>query len=358
MAYRHARGYRRLDDCMLIGCADIVRENAERFADEFDIDHVYEDYEEMVRQTQPDIVSVCVPPKVHAEIVTGCAESGAVNAIHCEKPMATTWADCKRMVEVCEERDVKLTIDHQRRFGTPYRKAKKLLDGGAIGELRRFEWSEDNIFDAGTHLFDLCGYYNDQTPPEWVLAGIDYREENVWFGAHNENQAFAQWKYENDVYGCASTGPGSPFVGCYLRIIGDDGVIELGAENGPPLRIKRDGSDWKTVDTDNETIYGRKTGIANAAIEKIAERLPTPVEDTLRHPSNYEKAIADVVRAVREDDESMISGENVLQSTELVFASWESARRRGRVDLPLDIDDNPLESMVEDGKLGVSSEST
>jgi hypothetical protein len=41
-----------------------------------------------------------------------------------------------------------------------------------------------------------------------------------------------------------------------------------------------------------------------------------------------------------------------LQATELIFASWESARRRGRVDLPLEIEDNPLEDMVEAGQLG------
>lgn len=42
MAYRHARGYRRLDDCEIVSCADIVLENAERFAEEFDVPYVYE----------------------------------------------------------------------------------------------------------------------------------------------------------------------------------------------------------------------------------------------------------------------------------------------------------------------------
>lgn len=360
MAYRHARGYRRLDDCEIVACADIILENAERFAKEFDVPYVYENYETLLKEIEPDIVSVCVPPAVHAEIVKGCANSGVVNAIHCEKPMATTWSDCQEMVRVCEENDVQLTIGHQRRLGTPYQKAKKLLEKGAIGDLQRFEWSEDNIFDAGTHLFNLCDYYNDGTSAEWVLAGIDYREENVWFGAHNENQAFVQWKYENDVFGCASTGLGSSFVGCYLRLIGTDGVLELGVDGGPALRMKTNNtSGWKTIDTQGENIYGSKSKHKiDTVIQILASRFPAPIEDMLRHPTNYDKAIAEVVRAVRENDEPLLSAENALRSTELVFASWQSVRRRGRVDLPLEIKDNPLESMVNEGKLEITTEAT
>lgn len=50
MAYRHGWGYRELDTCNLVACADLVRENAEAFAEEFAIDetNVYEDSVEMV----------------------------------------------------------------------------------------------------------------------------------------------------------------------------------------------------------------------------------------------------------------------------------------------------------------------
>jgi predicted dehydrogenase len=72
-----------------------------------------------------------------------------------------------------------------------------------------------------------------------------------------------------------------------------------------------------------------------------------PGVSTPDRPSHHERAIADVVRALRENDESELAARHALQSTELVFAAWESVRRRGRVDLPLTIEDNPLEAMVE-----------
>jgi hypothetical protein len=42
---------------------------------------------------------------------------------------------------------------------------------------------------------------------------------------------------------------------------------------------------------------------------------------------------------------------NALQSTEIIFACWESVGRRGMVEMPLDIEDNPFAEMVKSGDL-------
>ena len=350
MAYRHAGAYARLDSCELVGCADIVRENAERFAERWDIPagNVFEDAREMLAAVEPDIVSVCVPPHVHAPVVMDVARGESVRAIHCEKPMATTWEDCREMVETCDQRGVKLTFNHQRRFAGPFTKAKEALDDGTIGTLERIELGGDNLFDFGSHLFDLCGYFTDQARAEWVLAGLDYSEENVQFGAHNENMAIAQWRYENGVYGLAATGDDS-MLSCLLRLVGSDGVIEIGGDESP-LRVRTDGG-WRTLDTGGDTVHGPKGSLVEAAKQRVAARLPMVSAERARTPTLIDRAIADVVDAVDTDGESGLSASNALQATELIFACWESSRRRTRVHLPLDIADNPLESMVEEGEL-------
>ena len=354
MAYRHARGYRRLADCHLAACADVVPENAAAFAEEFGIgeDAVFEDYAAMLETVDLDVLSVCVPPGVHAEVVTGCARQGDLAAIHCEKPMAKTWRDCREMVEVCEREGVQLTINHQRRLGPTYRTAKRLLDRGKVGDLRRVEVATENLYDAGTHLFDLCDMFVDGARAEWVLAGLDYREENVWFGAHNENQALAQWRYDNGVHGLASMGEGQEAVDCYVRLVGTDGRIEVGATDGPPLRVRHGRTlGWKTVDT-GENIWGdRKLSTARAGLAKVAPVLPGVPDDPFDHPSHIDRAVESVVEAVHTGEEPELAASTALRGTELVFASWESVRRRGRVDLPLGIDDNPLEAMVAEGRL-------
>jgi predicted dehydrogenase len=361
-AYRHAAGYQRIDGCVLVGCADIVRENAEAFAERHDIDPgaVYEDYETMLREVDPDVVSVCVPPAVHAEIVIGAAETGVPDAIHCEKPMATSWGDCKRMVEACDDADIQFTINHQRRIGPIYQQAKSLLDDGTIGDLKRIEWSEANIFDAGTHLFDLSSFFTDDEPAEWILAAIDYREENLWFGAHNENQAVVQWRYENGVYGLGIAGEeeGGDAFDPYIALSGTDGRIELGASDGSPLRYRTDTSGWTDVDVDEDVWGNPQPSKPRQGLMLVAERAPVLPDDlfTADHVSHYDRAIEEVVRAYRTGTDSPLRAELALQGSELIFAAYESVRSRGRVDLPLEIDDNPLESMVEEGMLPIGAE--
>ena len=360
MAYRHAPGYQRLDDCELVACADIVRSNAEQFADTFDVPGVYEDYEVMLEEADVDVVSVCVPPDVHADVVVGCAQYGDLEAIHCEKPMATTWEACAGMGRACERKNIQLTINHQRRTGPIYRRAKSLVASGRIGTLERIEWTAKNLFDAGTHMFDLSCFYVDENEPEWVLAGLDYRTENRQFGVHNENEAVAEWAFENGVTGHAVTGRGEEALGARLRLHGDEGTIEVGPVDGPPLRIRTDRSlGWSAVDA-GETIWGnrkhvRLTGYVRWGVAVARERLRDRAGDDHRgYPSHVERAVRSVIEGVRTGQEPELSWRNAIRSTRLIFGAWESARRRARVDFPLEIDDNPLESMVENGQLLVS----
>jgi len=360
MAYRHAAGYQRLDGCELVGCADIVRENAEAFAETYDIDPegVFEDYQTMLREVEPDVVSVCVPPGIHADIVVGCAATGLPEAVHCEKPMATSWGDCRRMAEACEDADIQLTINHQRRLGPIFRKAKSLVEEGAIGELERIECSAKNLFDDGTHLFDLSSFYTDDDPVEWILTGLDYREENRWFGAHNENQAIAQWHYENGVFGIMGTGESNGAFGPRITLSGMDGRIEVGASDTSPLRYRSsDTGGWRKVDV-GENIWGNpRLSKTRKGLDLVARRVPGLHDDLFRpdHLSHADRAIAEIMRAYRTGSDSELRAEVALQGTELIFAAYESVRSRGRVDLPLEVDDNPLESMVEEGMLPVSA---
>lgn len=360
MAYRHAAGYERIDGCELIACADLVPANAEAFAAHHDIDPsaVYEDTQRMLRETRPDVVSVCVPPDAHADVVTACATTGVPDAIHCEKPMATTWADCQRMVEACERADVQLTINHQRRVGPIYRRAKELVDEGRIGDLQRVEWSEKNLFDSGTHLFDLTTLYADGTP-QWMLAGLAYRDENRWFGVHNENQAIAQWRYDSGVTGLAVTGESADVIDPTLALQGTDGRIEIGASAGPPLRyLAPDTGGWEEVDVGENEWGDHRPSTPRAGLMAAAEALPgvSKSQVAVDYPSHIDRAIAEVIDAYRTGRESTLAAETAMEGTELIFAAYESVRRRDRVELPLDVDDNPLESMVTEGLVAVGRE--
>jgi hypothetical protein len=56
--------------------------------------------------------------------------------------------------------------------------------------------------------------------------------------------------------------------------------------------------------------------------------------------------VVDLIDALKTGREPELSARRALAATELIFATYESSRRRGRVDLPLTIDDSPLLDML------------
>ena len=333
-AHVHAKGYVASPDCELVAAADIKKENLEVFCDEYDISGRYLDHREMLAQAKLDVVSVCVWPHLHARMVVDAARAD-VRAIHSEKPMALTWGDAVQMAAVCEENGVQLTFNHQRRFGKEFRKAKELLDGGAIGALVRLESFTSNLYDWGTHWFDMMCYYNDEVPVEWVIGQIDGRGGHKIFGAQVEGQGLSFFRYRNGVHGLMVTGQAfmDPELAvreerCANRLIGTDGVIEVGVRGGPQVRYRNSvtGGAWQEIDL--------------GARETWAEVVGAAIQGNV-----------DALLAGREPE---LSARKALQATELIFATYESSRKRGRVDLPLEIEDSPLVSMIESGQIAVT----
>ena len=322
MAHAHARGYEASPDAEIVALADIKLENARAFQAEHGGDGLYQDYHEMLEKENLDIVSICTWPHLHAQMVIAAAEAN-VKAIHCEKPMAPVYGEAVRMVRVCEEHGVQLSFNHQRRFGAPFRKARELVKSGAIGELIRLEASCGNMFDWGTHWFDMLFFYNDETPVEWVIGQIEPRGGQKIFGVLIEGQGLCYFKYRNGVYGLLVTGSETGWE-APNRLIGTRGVIEVGHSRELPLRMWGKGqSEWTEVDLD-EGLHGGEY---------------------------VKRAMLDVVDALKTGREPELSARKALQATELIFATYESSRRRGRVDLPLEIEDSPFLSMIESGDM-------
>ena len=88
----------------------------------------YSSYEEMLQREELDIVSVCTHAPLHAPVTLAAAEAG-VKAVFCEKAIATSLAEADAMVAACDERNVKLVINHTRRWDPYYETALALIAG-------------------------------------------------------------------------------------------------------------------------------------------------------------------------------------------------------------------------------------
>lgn len=314
MANFHAQGYTASPDTTITALADINLENAQAFQAVHGGERIYADYHQMLAQEQLDIVSICTWPHHHAPMVIAAAEAG-VKAIHCEKPVAPSYAEALRMVAACEAHGTQLSFNHQRRFAAPFRIARDLLKSGVIGPLQRLEGSCDNLFDWGTHWFDIFGFYNDEAAASWVIGQVDWRGGPTVFGVPLEGQGISLFSYENGVQGLLLTGVGTQRPQGN-RLVGSDGMIDvfLGA-SAVRVRGKRD-SEWREVSVGHDK--GETLG-----------------EDVSR-------GVLDVIDALKLGHEPEQSGRRALRATELIFATYESSRRGGRIDLPLEALDSPF----------------
>lgn len=352
--YDHAWGYHRASGVSLVACADIDPKHRRRFGQEFGLDDtvLYADHERLLRDHDPDVVSVCTPPANRPVIVGDCVAAG-VAAIHCEKPLASTPGSCRSTVKRCRDGGVTLTVNHQRRFARPFRRAKRLLDAGAIGDLRRVAFGAQNLFDYGIHMFDLCGLLTDEHPVIWVEASLTYDTENRWYGLHNENRAVAHWRYDDGVDGVAISGSNHE-IGPRMEVVGTDGRIQIGPPDGPVLRVGKTG-DWHRVRTWGDGVDKLDPTSIQGRFRRLARNLPGDRARRMAPAGYTERGIVDLIRALRTDDEPALTADHSVRATELAFACYAAARRGDRVSLPLDVDHNPLALMVEEGRLDPSA---
>ncbi len=127
----HADCYSRNEKAEVVAVAAI--DNLGPFSEEWGIPDTYEDYNEMFARDDIDLVSVCVPNFLHHDVTVAAAKAG--KDVICEKPLATTMADARDMVEVCRQAGVKLFYAEDWVFAPSLNRAGEIIAEGGIGEV-------------------------------------------------------------------------------------------------------------------------------------------------------------------------------------------------------------------------------
>jgi predicted dehydrogenase len=93
----------------------------------------YGSVEELLRCAAPQVVHVLTPPSTHAPLALEALEAGA--HVFIEKPMALRTADADALVATARRRGLVVTADHNRWFDPVVRRARAMLEQGALGTL-------------------------------------------------------------------------------------------------------------------------------------------------------------------------------------------------------------------------------
>ena len=202
---KHMPSLAKLPNVKLVAFCDIVLDKAKEAAKKFGTPDakVYEDYKELLKDESIEVVHVLTPNREHADITIDALHAG--KHVMCEKPMAKTAADAKRMLDAAKETGKKLTIGYQHRQKPQSVYAKEYIDTGALGEiyyancyavrrrgtpnwgvfLNEEEQGGGPIIDIATHSLDLTLYLMNNYEPELVVGKTHKKMEhpeagNIW----------------------------------------------------------------------------------------------------------------------------------------------------------------------------------
>jgi predicted dehydrogenase len=252
--HSHAGAYALEPRATVVGVCDLKPELIERFRADwgarFPDASGYTDYQELLAEQRPDLISVVTSDDRHAGIVLDAVAAG-VKGVFCEKPLATTLADADRMIAACRAAGVPLVINHSRRWYPEFHEARRLVRDGAVGPLRRIVATLGGpramLFRNGTHLLDAVCFFAE-SEPLWAIGELD-----------DEHRAYGQ-RYAGDGGRDPTTDPGGSgyvhfenglraFVNASkgtvanfeLDLVGERGRLRIGTHVAELLRPDQDG---------------------------------------------------------------------------------------------------------------------
>ena len=324
---RHIQCADEMGGTVLAALADPNTEKAESFAQKSPSNpRVYADYRQMLADDVVDVVVVCVPTQMHAEVTVAAAEAG--KHIYCEKAMAPTLAACRAMIRAADDAGVKLNIGQSTRFQTPFVQARRVIEAGRIGEVI----AVDGAF-PGT-----------ATTPEGVpadfwrfKAGAQGHGYVVNFGCHYVDAAR---------YICGDDpAQVSAFISNRFsagQIPEDQFVITAVCHTGPIITIGMYCAPTYTpTRTNGFVIYGTE-GVLEAywrpggVTLTVGKEEPQPVaidEDLTVDPwLRFHRQFRD---CILEDTAPPVSGRDGMLNVEWALAAYLAHERRAWMDLPL-----------------------
>ena len=317
------------DSLELVAVCDIdeavLRDHAERHAVPG-----FAKLEDMLTEAKPDLVAICTPSGLHSQ-QTMLSARHRVNVIT-EKPMATTWADAKRMVAECEKAGVRLFVVKQNRRNATLQLLHRAIDKGRFGR----------IYMVTVNVF--------WTRPQEYYDSASWRGTWELDGGAFMNQASHYVDLLTWLIGPIESV--HAFTGTLARNIEveDTGVLSvrwrsgaLGSVNVTMLTYPKNMEGSITIIGEKATV--RVGGVAVNEIQHWEFAEPEDGDATIAeasykttsvygfgHPLYYENVIA-VLRGEAEPD---TDGREGLRSLETLIGAYRSARHGKRVSLPLE----------------------
>jgi len=170
-------------DMELVAVCDVNTDRLKMFSSMYPNVKIFVDFLDMIKSENPDVIVISTPDDVHCFQTLLGAYCAKPKIIFCEKPISDNLINARKMVNVCKNRNVKLAINHTRRWMKEYKQVKKIIDTKRLGVPILFVGYYYGGLRDLVHLTDL---YN------WLTPNTPYQFHNIPYKLHTSYMIFEQ----------------------------------------------------------------------------------------------------------------------------------------------------------------------
>ncbi len=137
IADAHLSQLQRIKFVDIVAVCDAYEDLAYQAAARFKIPTYFTNVQEMLRVTQPDVVHIATPAHTHAALAKQLLESGC--HVYVEKPFTLNVQEADDVLRVASETGKQVCVGHDQLFDPMWLRARRMIGGGAVGEVRFVE---------------------------------------------------------------------------------------------------------------------------------------------------------------------------------------------------------------------------
>ena len=278
--WQHIKLIQRFPETRIVALCDIRKERLDHALGicAADPPAAYDDYRELLKRDDLDLILVATPNHLHGEMVVAALSSG--RHILAEKPMGITVAECNQIIEAARKNGKVMQVGLQLHYSPFYRRVHGLLNEGAIGRLkfvwfsefrgdwvkqsddpetdRKVNWRFYDKLSGGTlvekscHCFDLFRWLIGSVPRQVAATGgINFHHD----GRDTLDHASVVIEFEDGVKATHGLSMYSPNLHSFV-LIGEKGALDLNDSTGDIL-LRRAGKEPEVLRAE---VGGKDTG--------------------------------------------------------------------------------------------------
>ncbi|MFQ5454224.1 MAG: Gfo/Idh/MocA family protein [Candidatus Zixiibacteriota bacterium] len=198
------RNFNALDNVKVVAVADKRKDRLDFITRQFpSISLLTTDAEELLKSSSIDAVIISTPVSTHFSLGMKALENN--KHLLMEKPFTATVEQAEQLIELAEQKNLKLMVDHTFIYTGAVQIIKEFIDSGQLGELYYFDSVRVNlglfqhdvnvIWDLAPHDVSLMDYLLNKEPKAITATGAAHFDNNI------ENIAYISTYFENNLLG-------------------------------------------------------------------------------------------------------------------------------------------------------------